>query len=175
MLISAKYAKQQRKLHRNERYGRASGKWAGMVVELIEKHNPASILDYGAGKGFLGQCIAEFLEGRKFAEYDPGITAIEKMPDGTYAMVCCIDVLEHIEPECLDDVLDSIKTTMEGIAFLTIHTGPAGKELPDGRNAHLIQQPIEWWLQKLTGRFTVLDSGAVNETYWIVCEVNRAI
>lgn len=27
--------------------------------------------------------------------------------------------------------------------------GPAGKVLPDGRNAHLIQEPIAWWRERL--------------------------
>lgn len=175
MLISPNYTKQQRKLHRNERYGRASGKWAGMVSELITRYNPQTILDYGAGKGFLGECLKEFIVGREFAEYDPAVEAIEKMPDGTFQMVCCIDVLEHIEPECLDDVLDSIRDKIEGVAFLTIHTGPAGKELPDGRNAHLIQRPVLWWRIKLDERFNVPAFGMLNETFWAICEVKRAL
>jgi hypothetical protein len=27
------------------------------------------------------------------------------------------------------------------------------KTLPDGRNAHLTQQPLEWWLPKLMSRW----------------------
>jgi hypothetical protein len=68
-------------------------------------------------------------------------------------MVACIDVLEHIEPECLDNVLDHIASLTEAVAFLSIHTGPALKKLPDGRNAHLIQEPAEWWLPKLMSRW----------------------
>jgi hypothetical protein len=41
------------------------------------------------------------------------------------------------------------------IAFITIHTGPAMKTLPDGRNAHLTQQPMEWWLPKLWSRWDI--------------------
>jgi hypothetical protein len=32
---------------------------------------------------------------------------------------------------------------------------PARKTLPDGRNAHLIQQGREWWLPRLAQRFTI--------------------
>lgn len=67
--------------------------------------------------------------------------------------MACIDVLEHIEPDCLDAVLDDMRRcTLNGI-FLTIHCFPAGKTLPDGRNAHLIQQPTHWWLPKLCERW----------------------
>ena len=41
------------------------------------------------------------------------------------------------------------------VGFFTIHTGPAGKVLADGRNAHLIQQPSSWWLPKLCERFEI--------------------
>jgi hypothetical protein len=70
-------------------------------------------------------------------------------------MVCCIDVLEHIEPEYLDNVLDHLATLTEAVALLSIHTGPAVKTLTDGRNAHLTQQPMDWWLPKLWGRWEI--------------------
>ena len=44
---------------------------------------------------------------------------------------------------------------MAGVGFFTIHTGKAGKTLSDGRNAHLIQQPAEWWLPKILERWTL--------------------
>jgi hypothetical protein len=34
-----------------------------------------------------------------------------------------------------------------------VHTGPAKKTLSDGRNAHINQQPMQWWLPKLWERF----------------------
>lgn len=78
-------------------------------------------------------------------------------------MVACIDVLEHIEPEYLDGVLDELARLTEGVAFLSIHTGPAVKVLSDGRNAHLTQQPMSWWMPKVFDRFevqTVQSTGA---------------
>ena len=68
-------------------------------------------------------------------------------------MVCCIDVLEHIEPDLLDNVLDHLAALTEGIAFLSVDTGPAIKTLSDGRNAHLIQQQLTWWLPKIWERW----------------------
>ena len=70
-------------------------------------------------------------------------------------MVCCIDVLEHIEPDLLDNVLDHLCSLTEIVAFLTIHTGPAAKFLPDGRNAHINQQPMSYWLPKIWSRWDV--------------------
>lgn len=70
-------------------------------------------------------------------------------------MVTCIDVLEHIEPDYLQDVFDHLQDLTEVILFATVHTGPAGKTLPDGRNAHLIQQPMEWWLPHFMERWDI--------------------
>jgi hypothetical protein len=70
-------------------------------------------------------------------------------------MVCCIDVLEHIEPDKLEDVLDHLEELTEEILFCTVTTAPARKTLSDGRNAHLIVKPMSWWLPKIMERFSV--------------------
>jgi hypothetical protein len=63
-------------------------------------------------------------------------------------------------------VLDDLKRVVDKYGLFTIHTGPAVKVLPDGRNAHLIQQPLEWWNKHLNTRFTItkqvkIDNGCI--------------
>ena len=53
-------------------------------------------------------------------------------------LVCCIDVLERVEPHRLDNVLADLRRVTTTVGFFTVHTGPAVKTLSDGRNAHLI-------------------------------------
>ena len=65
--------------------------------------------------------------------YDPGVPEYADKPSPAEFVFCC-DVLEHIEPEYLDDVLDHLEELTEKILFATVHTGPAGKILSDGRN-----------------------------------------
>ena len=50
--------------------------------------------------------------------------------------VACIDVLEHIEPDLLDNVLDDLQRVTKRWGIFTVHTGLAKRILPDGRNAH---------------------------------------
>lgn len=79
-------------------------------------------------------------------------------------------MLEHIEPHLLDNVLDDLKRVTVGLGVFTVHTGQAVKTLPDGRNAHLIQQPPSWWLPKLTQRFELVTFNRMSMGFWVVVE-----
>lgn len=153
MLISPEYKEQQQQLHENPNYGVASVTYAPLVTQLIDQLQIDEMLDYGAGKGRLAQSIKP--ERRVIIElYDPAQVDYCEEPNPR-DFVTCIDVLEHIEPECLDNVLDDLKRVTKKYGFFTIHTGPAVKVLPDGRNAHLIQEDFRWWLPKIWERFNI--------------------
>ena len=83
-------------------------------------------------------------------------------------MVACIDVLEHIEPQFLEVVLDHLSSLAEGVIFLSIDTGPAQKVLSDGRNAHLILQPMCWWMPKIFERWDVQSVQMASESGFFV-------
>lgn len=123
-----------------------------MVSNVINRMQVTHLLDYGCGS----LCnLARHLKVEHkmtYQGYDPGVARFDRRPVAAQ-MVACIDVLEHIEPDFLDAVLNDIQSLAEGIAFVSIHTGPAQKVLSDGRNAHLIQEPMQWWLPKLWDRF----------------------
>ena len=158
MLITEQYREQQRAMHAEGNYGIASAQFAPSVCKVIDSHNVRKVLDYGAGsKLTLIRAISERRLAKAafdYVPYEPAVEQYAKAPEPT-EMVVCIDVLEHIEPECLDAVLDDLKRLTERVGFFTVHCGPAGKILPDGRNAHLIQEPPEWWLPKITDRFAL--------------------
>lgn len=115
-------------------------------THLIDRFGCRSIIDYGCGEGGL---VREM--DRRDIEavgYDPAVPAFMEMPapaDG----LCCIDVLEHIEPAHLGDVLEHIGDLFTKAAFLVVHLQKAIHVLPDGRNAHLIVKPAEWWIDAL--------------------------
>jgi hypothetical protein len=84
--------------------------------------------------------------------------------------VACIDVLEHIEPDLIDNVLDDLKRVTAGVGFFSVGTGPARKVLADGRNAHLIQKPAAWWLPKFMDRFELARFNRTRAGFCIVVE-----
>lgn len=150
-LISDDYRKQQTELHKNPDYGVASTHFAPLVSRICNDYQVRELLDYGAGKGRLAKCLDVDHEMR-VQLYDPAIPELADSPEPT-EMVACIDVLEHIEPSLLENVLDDLQRVTKAIGFYTIATEPAMKTLPDGRNAHLIVQPASWWLPKLMERW----------------------
>jgi hypothetical protein len=158
MLISEDYRAQQKHLHDTTTYGTASAQFAPMVAKLIDSHKVKKLLDYGAGSRLtLIRTLAEQRLVKTPFDYTPYEPAVEKYAGAPEPseMVACLDVLEHIEPECLDAVLDDLKRVTQRVGLFSIHCGPAAKTLPDGRNAHVIQEPPEWWLPKITDRFVL--------------------
>ena len=152
----------QAKLHENPEYGIASTYFAPIVDDVIQSFSIKSLLDYGAGKCRLKDSIKSEVN---YTPYEPSNPLWSQTPEPC-EFVTCIDVLEHIEPELLDNVLDDLQRVVDKYGLFTIHTGPAVKILPDGRNAHLIQQPLEWWNKHLNTRFTIvkqvkIDNGCI--------------
>ena len=156
-LITDEYREMQAKLHEDANYGIASTFYAPIVDKVIQSNQVKEILDYGAGKCRLRDSLTSSV---KYTPYEPSNPLWADKPEPC-EMVVCIDVLEHIEPECLDDVLDDLQRLVIKYGFFTIHTGPAQKVLPDGRNAHLTQEPLSWWNEKLESRFTMIKQLAM--------------
>jgi hypothetical protein len=114
----------------------------------------SSITDFGAGKCSLENALKTRFGIRvKYHPYDPAFPEYQEPVPAE--LICCIEVLEHVEPDHLDAVLTTLQKITLNFGFLTVNTAAAKKFLPDGRNAHLIQEPISWWLSQLSKYFEV--------------------
>lgn len=147
-LITPRYRDEQRLLHAAPRgYGQRGDKWAPVVRSLLLAYHATSVLDYGCGQGALGRALNEGqgLPGCRISEYDPAITGKDALP--LFAdLVVCTDVLEHIEPDCLEAVLKHLRMLARKAVWVVVSTCETAKTLSDGRNAHLIIQTGEWWV-----------------------------
>lgn len=159
MLISPDYTIQNRILHETRPTFGADAKWIDRVLFLAQKHECKSVLDYGCGKGILADRIGA-------TKYDPATFPGHPHP---HDLVICLDVLEHVEPNCLDAVLCHIRELTLKVAFLVVATRPARKNLPDGRNAHLIIQSQDWWTDKLSEHFDLIIEPGDGEAIY-TCE-----
>lgn len=156
MLVSAGYKNILEEVHSKEKWGYASQFEVPDIVKIIKEKSIQTILDYGAGRQFLASELPLHCSNIKISSYEPGIPGLDNPPDPA-ELVCCIDVLEHVEPECIEDVLDDLKRVTGEIGYFTIATQPAKRILPDGRNAHILLQPITWWHKQIEARFDIID------------------
>jgi hypothetical protein len=153
--ISPEYLALQQKLHKNPNYGVASIHYAPIVRDVMNGMNATSLSDYGAGKQNLKAALSKL--NKTDFEYFPYDPAFPEYGDPQPAdLVCCIDVLEHIEPAYLEAVISELAAITRKMGFFSIATGPAIKILADGRNAHLIQKPSSWWLPRLCEYFEIV-------------------
>ncbi len=150
-MISEHYREQNRLLHEQEpRYGSKGGmKHHVQVRNLIELYRAKSVVDYGCGKGSLRRMLGKIVQN-----YDPA--TFPELPDAA-DLVVCTDVLEHIEPEYLDDVLAHIAALTNKAAFLVVACRKAAQSLPDGRNTHLIVQPATWWAEQIEKHLRIVS------------------
>ena len=157
-LISPEYLELQRTFHvKRPDYGVVGKNYASKVLTLCREAKTYDILDYGCGKRTLEQAL-----GFQIRNYDPAIPGLDAVP-APADIVTCTDVLEHIEPECMHDVLTDIARCAKRFAFLTIATRPASKTLPDGRNAHISIHPSRWWLDRLMHYFEIEQWQRLND------------
>lgn len=143
MLISDGYTNEQRLLHQQAPYGSRGFNWGYLIagIAIVEQCN--SILDYGCGKGTLVRTLRD--EARLDARgYDPAVKGFDAKP-ASADLVACVDVMEHIEPECLDFVVNHLAGLTRKVLFVAISTRPAKRTLSDGRNTHLIVEDGDWW------------------------------
>ena len=146
-MYSTKYMQQLRSLHNDPKKKLSFGgklKDLGQFYTFMDKWNTESLLDYGCGKGAILAHLASKYPDTTVIGYDP---AIPKYASNASPVECVFsnDVLEHIEPEYINEVLFHINSLAGKYIWLRIDTLPARKFLPDGRNAHILLQSTEWW------------------------------
>lgn len=165
-LITPEYVLEQHELHKDPAYGSGSHRHAYLVAGIARLENCGTILDYGCGKGTLGN----ILRGAriKLTEYDPGV------PEKSHApvpadLVTCLDVLEHIEPECFDAVLANLARLAQKRLFVDISTKfTKSRWLSDGRNSHLIVNEDAWWHNEFKQRgFKIMRTWNTGVKAWV--------
>lgn len=158
-IISDEYRALQSELHEQRHetgqiYGGMAKYYAPMIAEVIEKLEAQHVLDYGCGSTLqLPKALKGLIKHRfTYQAYDPCVPKYASPPVPA-ELVVAIDVLEHIEEDRIETVLDHLEELTEAVGIFTVATGPAHKVLSDGRNAHILQRPPEWWLPRLMCRF----------------------
>lgn len=172
-MITDAYKKQLVQLHQKQTWGNQGWKALPSVLSLILQYKlkKPSILDYGAGERTLERDAKWALPQAQVTSFDPGIPGYDTLPvNQQYDIVVCTDVMEHIEPQYVDQTLATIRLLTGRAAFFIIACSPAKTILPDGRNAHLTIQPPSWWRNKLAAHWSELDEGG-HKNYQVIARV----
>lgn len=151
-------------LHQKDQDYGSSKNASGIMVRLplaLRRMNEEglcnSFLDYGTGKGRMIAWLKEELpEEIKLTGYDPAIKQYAKIPTQNSDIVTCLDVLEHVELMDIDSIIKEISGLTNNFCFLLIDIQPASKSLADGRNAHILLAPPDWWTTKISQHFSCI-------------------
>lgn len=147
-LITPAYQSLQSEFHNlRPDYGMSGSKHVDPVLSLAKSMNTRDILDYGCGKATLQKGIPFPIQN-----YDPCMSEYNRRPKPA-RLVVCTDVMEHIEPECLKEVMDDLQSLTLGLLYVNVACREAKKILQDGRNAHILIQNPNWWLSWFLPRF----------------------
>ena len=152
MLITTDYRKELEQIHQDdEDWGTGSRGNIIRICNFIYANNVKRFVDYGCGKGEGLRWILPVV----ITNYDPALPQWSADPEPEDYLLC-MDVLEHVEPECIEDVMEHIMSKFNKKALLGISLEKARKLLSDGRNSHLLIKPIEWWISLLQ-RFCTIE------------------
>lgn len=146
--------------HENQSFGDradAAGLAAQLTPALLRMHEQGicnSVLDYGTGKGRLVKRLRRELPPEiEVMGYDPALEQWDQKPSSPVDVLMCLDVLEHVEMRCIDAVLKDIHQLTKHFCYVVIDLQPAVKTLADGRNAHILLAPPEWWITRISQLF----------------------
>jgi hypothetical protein len=160
MLISEGYRAQNRKLMETDPSYAISGHAMREMIRQMSDWGRKEILDYGCGRKLL-----QFALGPAYTvhNYDPAVPDCDTTPEPA-DVVYCGDVLEHVEPDCIDDVLRDLRRVVKGTGLFRICLVASSKTLEDGRNAHLMVKSNDWWRENLIwAGFTILKEKPKHE------------
>jgi hypothetical protein len=142
---------QYQQLHKQKpKYGGSGSKHIPAIVELADKTDSRTILDYGCGKGNLVRKLRE--QGYTVEGYDPGVAEWATKPAVPYDLVISTDVLEHIPPQDVKQTVTEIIRYANQALYLAIALRyDSTNILPDGTNPHKTVWDVGVWHSLISG------------------------
>lgn len=151
MLITPDYAREQARLHEADAvYGTEAWHWAYLIAGIAYIEGYITILDYGCGKGSLKKALAGTDYG--IMEYDPAIPGKDSPHELECDLVVCLDVMEHIEPDCLNAVMAHLAQVTRRKLFVSISTKDSKRLLSNGKDSHILKREGDWWAAQFRSR-----------------------
>jgi len=152
-MLANEALEQHRREHKNQKrfLGFSTKRHVETIADLVAMHQPSTLLDFGCGKGmqYLKTRVHDDWMGILPACYDPCVPALTELPEGIFGGVICIDVLEHIGEDAIDETLETIFSKADLFIFLSISISESRKTLSNGKNCHVTIKDPQWWDSKI--------------------------
>lgn len=169
-MISAGYLEQLKALHNSREWGASGYSHAPEVLRWMKATGAKTVLDYGCGRGTLKPALKRAgVYAPNIYEYDPAIEGKDAPPQ-TADLLVANDVLEHIEPEKVQETLLYLRMLADRAAYFTIALTPSKVSLPDGRNAHITLMDEKEWLTHLTQAGFKIVKVQIVKGLWVWCK-----
>ena len=151
-------------------WGGAVSSKVPQIHKYIVQEDCKSVLDYGSGNSDFKKTVKNLYPDYDFkiVEYEPSVPELNIDPE-VCDMTICVDVLEHVEPDKIDNVLSHIKEKTNKLCFLSICVVESHSQFDDGTNLHILVKPVEWWIEKLKEKFDIINevSTKFHLTTWV--------
>lgn len=147
--IGSSYKEALQNEHQDEKWGTTGARYSGDAVgALLRRGYLLTALDYGAGKGTMANAFPQV----DWEEYDPGIPGKDVKPLGTFDLVTCTDVMEHVEEDKVEAVIADLANYTGKVLFVDIACYPTGKVFDsgpyEGQDLHITIREPDWWIDK---------------------------
>ena len=126
-------------------------------------HSNSNIIDVGSGRGTFLELIIERIPNikitsadlEKFHQLNVDFIKIDLNKEITlktkYDVLTCLDVIEHLKKESLNQVFDFFKRHSK-YSFISIANHP---DIQNGKDVHLIQENLNYWIPCLEQHFNI--------------------
>lgn len=154
-LISRGHLDEQRRLHAMpEGYGGKGMRHREFVRSMLKELGCKSGLDYGCGQGTLwGKSYSRERDPNWALQgYDPAVDAFSAPPLPA-DLVVCTDVMEHVEQQYVATVVDHLFHLTQIALYVVVALTETSKRFSDGRSAHVMLRPAQWWADEFATRF----------------------
>lgn len=145
-------------LKRSQAFQQKSVNWAGygsyqyvdQLRELVQQYQCNTMLDYGCGKGLQytdKNNFANLIGIKQYALHDPAYDQFAELPQGTWDMVICLDVLPFVPESDIDTVIELMLSCCNKICVIGLQD--IFQHQLKSKKPFVCVHEREWWEEKL--------------------------
>lgn len=158
------------------KYNGASRYKLKIVLDWVKRNNFKEILDIGSGRGHYLKFLSE--NGIKTTGLEPSRYIFDNLKEfqivnddilgfsnysRSWEALICMDVLEHIEPDKIEETLKALSTlSKHALLGIANHS-----DIWHGHELHLIREGPRWWMDELSKYYEGINSLFESDRYFI--------